>query len=86
MELLVKNKTNYNGNFLKLTHSLSEFKLTFCNERTQQHFHYVCTEWYPYLTKKWNKKLQIMEQKCIPYYRKLDKTYHIFQKDSRLEN
>ena len=56
---------NYRQNFLKLPNSLSEFKLTFCNESIQQHFHYVCTDWYPYLTEKGNKKLQIIEQKCM---------------------
>ena len=41
--------------------------------RLQPHFDYECTAWYPILTQKLKKKLQITLNKCIHFCLQLDK-------------
>ena len=45
----------------------SELRRRLCNALIQSYFHYVCPTWYPNLTKKVKKKLQIMQNKCIRF-------------------
>ena len=48
-----------------------------CNALIQQHFDNVCPAWYPHLTEKTKKKIQIMQNKCMRYCLRLDKMQHI---------
>ena len=56
------------------------------NALIQPHFDYACPDWYPNLTEKTKKKMQIMQNKCIRFYLRLDKMHHIFDEDFRLIN
>ena len=38
-----------------------------CNAIMQPHFNYACSAWYPNLTQKLKKKLQVMQNKCIRF-------------------
>ena len=57
-----------------------------CNALIQPRFDYVCPAWYPNLTEKTKKKIQIMQIKCIRFCLRLDKMHHISEKDFRLIN
>ena len=48
-----------------------------CNAIIQPHFDYASSAWYPTLTKKMKKKIQITQNKCIRYRLRLDKITHI---------
>ena len=48
-----------------------------CNALIQPHFDYACTSWYPNLTEKTKKKIQIMQNKCIRFCLRLNKMQHI---------
>ena len=39
-----------------------------CNAIIQPHFDYVCSAWYPNLTQKLKKKLELMQNECICFY------------------
>ena len=43
-----------------------------CNALIQPHYHYACSAWYPSLSKRLLKKIQISQNKCIRYCLKLD--------------
>ena len=45
-------------------------------------FDYACPAWYPKLTEKTKKKIQIMENKCIRFCLRLDKMYHTSKEES----
>ena len=49
------------------------------NAIMQPHFDYACSAWYPNLTLKLKKKLQVMQNKCICYCLQLDKMSTISQ-------
>ena len=51
-----------------------------CNALIQPHFDYVCTAWYPQLTKKLKDKLQVTQNKCIRFCLKLQCREHISNK------
>ena len=57
-----------------------------CNALIQSHFDDACPAWYPNLTEKTKKKIQIMQNKCIRFCLKLDKMHHISDEDFRLIN
>ena len=57
-----------------------------CNALIQPHFDYACPAWYPYLTEKMKKKIQITQNKCIRFCLRLDKMHHISEGDFRLIN
>ena len=57
-----------------------------CNALIQPHFDYACPAWYPNLTEKTKKKVQIMQNKCIRFYVRLDKMHQISEVDFRLIN
>ena len=57
-----------------------------CNALIQPHFDYACPVWYPNLTEKMKKKIQITQNKCIRFCLRLDKMHHISEEDFRLIN
>ena len=48
-----------------------------CNTLMQPQFDYASTAWYPNLTEKTKKKIQIKGNKCIRFCLRLDKMQHI---------
>ena len=48
------------------------YPLRRCNALIQPHYDYACSAWYPSLSKRLLKKIQISENKCIRYCLKLD--------------
>ena len=57
-----------------------------CNALIQPHFGYACSAWYSNLNAKFKKKLQIMQNKCIRFWLKLDKMHHISAEDFKTIN
>ena len=86
MALKVINKINGKLKFLyRKNRFLSpELRRMFCNALIQPHFDYPCSAWYPNLTEKTKKKIQIMPNKCIIFCLRLDIMHHISEKDFRL--
>ena len=79
MALKVINKINSR---LKLLHRKNKFltpalRRLLCNALIQLHFDYASSAWYPNLTQKMKNKIQITQNKCIPYCLQLDKMTHI---------
>ena len=52
-------------------------KRLLCNALLQPHFDYACSAWYPFLTKKYKKRLQALQNKCIRFCLQLDSRKHI---------
>ena len=52
-----------------------------CNALIQPHFDYACSAWYPNLTKKHKKRIQIMQNKCIRFCMNLGNRHHISAND-----
>ena len=52
-----------------------------CNAIIQPQFDYACSAWYPNLTQKLKKKLQVMQNKCIHFCLQLDKMSIISHKE-----
>ena len=48
-----------------------------CNALVQPHYDYACSAWYPLLSKKLLKNVQISQSKCIRYCLKLDNRSHV---------
>ena len=48
-----------------------------CNALIQPHFDYACTSWYANLNKKFVKKVQIIQNKCIRFCLNMENTAHI---------
>ena len=48
-----------------------------CNSLIQPHFDYACSAWYPNLNKKYTKKIQIAQNKCIRFCLFLENRAHI---------
>ena len=48
-----------------------------CNALIQPHYEYACSAWYPSLSKRLLKKIQISQNKCIRYCLKLDNRSHV---------
>ena len=48
-----------------------------CNALIQPHYDYSCSAWYPSLSKRLLKKIQISQNKCIRYCLKLDNRSHV---------
>ena len=48
-----------------------------CNALIQQHFDYACVAWYPNLNKKCRNKLQVLWNKCIRFWLKMNNREHI---------
>ena len=66
MTLKIVNKINEKLKFLyrKNKFLTAELGGMLCNALIQSHFDYECTGWYPNLTKKTKKKIQITQNKC----------------------
>ena len=47
------------------------------NALIQPHFNYACVAWYPNLNKKYENKLQVLQNKCIYFCLQLDNIQHI---------
>ena len=58
-----------------------ELRRLLCNAIIQPHFDYACSAWYPNLTQKLKKKLQVMQNKCICFCLQLDKMSTISHKE-----
>ena len=54
-----------------------ELRRMLCNALIQPHFDYACPAWYPNLTEKMKKKMQVTQNKCISFCLRLDKMHHI---------
>ena len=59
----------------------SELRRMLCNALIQPHFDYACPAWYPNLTEKTKKKIQIMKNKFIRFCLRLDEMHHISDED-----
>ena len=88
MALKVVNKVNGKLKFLYQKNSFLTLGLRrmLCNALIQPHFDYACSTWYPNLNVKLKKTLQIMQNKCIRFYLKLDKMHHISEEDFKTIN
>ena len=52
-----------------------------CNYIIPIHFDYACISWYPLVSQKMKKKIQITENKCIRFCSKLNSRQHIEPKE-----
>ena len=79
MALKVINKINGRLRFLyrKNRCLLPHLERLLCNAITQLHFDYACSAWYPNLNKKFESKLQTIQNKCIRFCLRLDTRSHI---------
>ena len=57
-----------------------------CNALMQPHFYYACSAWYPNLNKKYTKKIQIAQNKCIRFCLYLGNRTHVGVKEFRKIN
>ena len=57
-----------------------------CNALIQPHFDYACVAWYSNLGKKYTKKLQIMQNKCLRFCLNLGNRHHIGVKEFKKIN
>ena len=83
MALKVIKKVNQKSKFLcrKNRFLTPELRRLMCNAIIQPHFDYACSAWYPNLTQKLKKKLQVMQNKCICFCLQLDKISTISHKE-----
>ena len=88
MALKVINKINGKLKFLYRKNSFLTpgLRRMLCNALIQPHFDYACSAWYPNLNAKLERKLQIMQNKCIRFCLKLDKMHHISEEDFKTIN
>ena len=82
--------TKINGK-LKLLYRKNKFlspelRRMLCNALIWPHFDYTCPAWYPNLTEKMKKEIQIIENKCIRFCLRLGKMHHVSEEDFRLIN
>ena len=54
-----------------------------CNALNQPHFDYACAAWYPNLNKRFVKRIQVCQNKCIRFCLKLNKRDHLGVKKFR---
>ena len=52
-----------------------------CNYIIQTHFEYACISWYPLVSQKMRKKIQVTENKCIRFCSKLNSRQHTEPKE-----
>ena len=52
-----------------------------CNSLIQPHFDYACDSWYPLVSKKIRKKMQVTQKKFTRFCLKLDSRHHIGTKE-----
>ena len=72
MTLKVINKINGKLKFLHRKNQFLSLELRrmLCNALIQPHFDYACSAWYPNLTQKMKKKIQIIQNECIRFCHK----------------
>ena len=83
MALFIINKIK---NKVKLIYRKNRFltpilRRLLCNALSQPHFDYVCSAWYPNLTKKLKSRIQTSHNKCIRFCLQLDNMTHISHKE-----
>ena len=76
------------GNRLKFLYRKQSFlssslRRMLCNALIQPHFDYACSAWYPNLNKRFKKKIQVMQNKCIRFCLSLPNRYHISTEEFR---
>ena len=57
-----------------------------CKSLIHPHFDYACVFWYPLVSKKIKKKIQVTQNKCICFYIKLNSTHHMGAKEFKQIN
>ena len=57
-----------------------------CNALIQPHFDFACLAWYPCLNRKFKKKVQVAQNKCIRFCINLGNRAHIGVKEFRMMN
>ena len=79
MALKILNKINDKLKFLYRKDRVLNPELwrMLCDVLIQPYFDYACPAWYPDLTEKMKIKIQIMQNKCIRFFLRLDKMHHI---------
>ena len=55
----------------------SSLRRMLCNSLIQPHFDYACPAWYPNLTKKYKKKVQVAQNKCMRFCLFLENRAHL---------
>ena len=88
MATKVLTKINGTLKFLYRKQSFLNFPLRrlLCNALIQPHFDYACSAWYPNLNKKFTKKIQIAQNKCIRFCLYMGNRTHISIKDFKTIN
>ena len=76
LKFLFRKKSFLNGSLRRML----------CNSLIQPHFDYACSAWYPNLNKKYMKKVQIAQNKCIRFCLFLENRAHIGVKEFRKIN
>ena len=86
MALKVINKINSRLKFLYTKNKFltPALRSLLCNALIQPHFDYALSAWYPNLTQKMKKKIQITRHKCIRYCLQLEKMTHISKTSLKL--
>ena len=86
MVLKVINKINCKLKFLYRKNKFlsPELRRMLCNALIWPHFHYACPAWYPNLTEKMKKEIQIIENKCTTFCLRLGKMHYISKEHFRL--
>ena len=79
MALSVINKINNSLKFIYQKNRFLTLRRLLCNTQIQPYFHYICSAWYPNLTKKQKNRIQTSQNKCI--YFCLHKMTYIFHKE-----
>ena len=59
----------------------SALKRLFFNALIQPHFDYACSVWYPNLTKKIKHRIQTIQNTCMRFCLRLDKSKYISHED-----
>ena len=63
--------------YRKQTFLSFQLRRLLCNALIQPHFDYASSAWYPNLNKKYKKKIQILQNKCIRFCLSLGNRHHI---------
>ena len=64
----------------------SSLRRMLCNYLIQPHFDYACSAWYPNLNKKYKKKVQVAQNKCVRFCLILENRAHLGVKEFRKIN
>ena len=64
----------------------SKLRRLLCNSLFQPHFYYACISWYLLINQKMRNKLEVTQNKCIPFCLKLNSRQHIGAKEFKKIN